>query len=141
LQVAHDVIVSGLRLDASLEGTFASRARGRVVVIDAYRSWACGTWVGDITARFAAAAPADGAFVPAGTVEGVPVFVLPNLPGFLDAAGPSLHAGGVLRRGGLRVELDRPELWIRYLDRPDAWRQEPVAVLAPSVPPTGSTVR
>ena len=34
-----------------------------------------------------------------------------------------VRLAGIVRRNGLRVELDRPELWIRYLDAPAAWRQ------------------
>jgi hypothetical protein len=109
-----------LRLAPSLQGSLARRAAGRVVVIDAYRSWNCGTWVGDVTARWADAPPGAG-FVAADAVEDVPVFVDQRLAGLLAQAGPSLHGGGPLRRGRLRVELDRPQLWISWLDHPGAW--------------------
>ena len=106
-----------IRVDRELEGSLAAKAHGRMVVIDAYRSWNCGTWVGDLTARFADTAPRD-AFIAAEPIEGVPVMIRDTLPALLDAAGASLHGGGILRRDGLRVELDRPELWIDWLANP-----------------------
>lgn len=105
-----------IRLDERLAGSLAARARGRIVVIDAYRSWACGTWVGDITARFAASAP-EG-FLPSGAVEGVPVVVRSTLSRLLDAAGAELQGGARFRRDSLRVSLDRPELWLDWLAKP-----------------------
>ena len=109
------------RLDRSLEGSLAARAAGRVIVIDAYRNWNCGTWIGDLTARFGAEPP-DGGFVEAEPVEGVRVLVRANLARLLGEAGASLHGGGLFRRSGLRVQLDRPELWISWLEQPTAWR-------------------
>ena len=106
-----------LRLDRSLEGSLAAQAAGRVIVIDAYRNWSCGTWIGDVTARWERTAP-DRGFVMVASVDGVPVAVNEAVLGLLDAAGPTLRGGGRFRRNGLRVELDRPELWIDYLNRP-----------------------
>jgi hypothetical protein len=108
-----------LRLDRSLEGSLEARAAGRAIVIDAYRSWSCGTWVGDLTARLGVV-PDPGVFVEAEPVDGVRVFLRPNLARLLVEAGASLHGGGLFRRSGLRIELDRPELWIDWLEHPGA---------------------
>ena len=109
-----------LRLDRSLQGSLAARAAGRIVVIDAYRTWNCGTWVGDLTAKLADAAPGDG-FTELAPVDGVPAYANAGVVRLLDTAGASLHAVGRFRGSGLRVELDRPELWIDYLEHPGAW--------------------
>lgn len=107
-----------IRLGSTLEGGLAAHAHGRIVVIDAYRTWNCGTWIGDVTARFADARAGED-FIEAEPIEGVPVMIRSTLPRLLDEAGASLHArGGLLRRDGLRVELDRPELWIDWLAKP-----------------------
>lgn len=108
-----------LRLGRSLEGSLAGVAAGRVLVIDAYRSRSCCAWVGDITARWERTAP-DDRFVPTDPVEGVPVVVRSTLTELFEAAGVSLHRGGLLRRDGIRVELARPELWIAWLEQPGA---------------------
>ena len=113
-----------LRIDRSLAGSLASRAEGRVIVVDAFRSWQCGTWVGDLRARWRPSAPGDR-FVTAPPAEGVPVYVRADLAHLLDKGGASLHGSGVIRRNGLRVELDRPELWISWLDHPGAWAARP----------------
>jgi hypothetical protein len=107
-----------IRVAPSLAGTLPSRARGRTIVIDAFRSRCCGsaTWVGDITVRWADEVPATG-FAAADPLEGVPVRVREALVRLLERAGPSLHETGLLRRDGLRVELDRPELWLDWLER------------------------
>ena len=120
-----------VRLEGSLEGTLASRAEGRVIVIDAFRSWQCGTWVGDLRARWRAAEPGER-FVAAPPVEGVPVFVRADLSRLLDEGGASLRGSGVIRRNGLRVELDRPELWISWLDHPGAWAPTPAPEAVPA---------
>ncbi|MFN8629242.1 MAG: hypothetical protein U0838_02680 [Chloroflexota bacterium] len=106
-----------IRVDDKLQGSLAAKARGRIVLIDAFRSWNCGTWVGDVTARFADAAP-GAEYVAADPIEGVPVMVRATLPKLLDDAGASLHGGGLLTRDGLRVQLDKPELWLDWLANP-----------------------
>ncbi len=58
---------------------------------------------------------------------GVIVFVRERLVRLLDAAGATVARGRLSFSAGLRIELDRAELWIDYLDRPLAW-----------VPPGGS---
>jgi len=111
-----------LRLDPSLEGRLTARADGRVLVIDAFRSWMCGTWIGDLTVEWWRTPP-DGDFVALAPLEDVPVFVHGRLVRLLDAAGATVARNRVPFLGGLTIELARPELWIDYLDRPRAWSQ------------------
>lgn len=90
-------------------------------MIDAFRSrCACsGMYSGDITARWADPPPGVG-FAAGEPLEGVPVTVRETLVRLLERAGPTLHNCGWLRRDGLRIELDRPELWLDWLERPGA---------------------
>ncbi len=110
----------GVRLDPSLLGTFAERAAGRALVIDAFRSWQCGTWIGDLTAEWWRTAP-DDPFVALTPLEGVPVYAHRRLVRLLEAAGACVVRSRLAFLGRLRLTLDRPELWIDYLDRPVAW--------------------
>ncbi len=106
-----------IRLDAKVQGSLAARARGRTLVIDAFRSTCCGaSAVGGMVVRWAESAPGEG-FVAADPLAGVPVAVRASLVPLLETAGPSLHRNGLLRQDGLRLEFDRPELWRDWLAR------------------------
>lgn len=111
-----------VRLDPSLVGSFAERSDGRVLVIDAFRSWHCGTWIGDLTAEWSRTAP-DDAFVALAQLESVPVYAHRRLVRLIETAGAKVVRSRLPFFGGLNVTLDRPELWIDYLDRPAAWAQ------------------
>jgi hypothetical protein len=113
-----------LSLASSLEGKLAGIAEERVLVIDAYRSWSCGTWIGDLTAEWWRQRPGDN-FVEAAQLEGVPVLVHRRLARILEAAGATLVSSRLPFFGGVHLELARPELWLDYLDRPIAWRPAP----------------
>lgn len=106
-----------IRLAPSLSGALAARSSGRLVIIDAYRQWSCGAWIGDLTAGWVDRSPGAG-YVASDPIEGVPVFVRSSLAHLLEAAGPSLAPSGVIRRDGLRIELERPELWLDWLAYP-----------------------
>jgi hypothetical protein len=120
-----------LRLGPSLEGGLAAVADGRVLVIDAVRSRSCCAWVGDLTVRWARSAPGDGFATPA-LVGGVPVVVRSSLVGLLREAGASLHRARSIRRDAIRVELDRSELWIDWLEHPGRWSADLAEPEAPA---------
>jgi hypothetical protein len=113
-----------LSLASSLEGKLAGIADDRVLVIDAYRSWHCGTWIGDLTVEWWRQRPGDN-FVAIAELEGVPVLVHQRLVRILDAAGATLVRSRLPFFGAVHLELARPELWLDYLDRPIAWRPTP----------------
>ncbi len=113
-----------LRLAASLEGRLAEIGEGRVLVIDAYRSWQCGTWIGDLTVEWWLKRPGDN-FVVVAHFEGVPILVHRRLVRILEAADATLVRSRLPFFGSVHLELARPELWIDYLDRPMAWRPAP----------------
>ena len=108
-----------VRVEPRLRAEIASRSLGRVLVIDYFATQRCGTVTGDLTVRFSPA-PGPVGFVELAPVEGVRVFANERLSGLLRAAGPTLRLSGlsVLRRPA--ITLDRPELWIDFLDRPVA---------------------
>lgn len=105
-----------VRMTAELRASIRSVARGRPLVIDYFASHRCGPPVGDLTATFRPEEPGSG-YVELDSIEGVRLFVEIRL-GALLAAGVTLRwAGpGFARRIG--VVLDRPELWLDFLDRP-----------------------
>lgn len=113
-------------IDATLRGSLARRAAGRDLVIDAFRSWQCGTWVGDLTAEWRRGRPGDD-YAELEPIEGVRVHVRRRLLGLLHAAGPTIVASRIPLLGGLAVSLERPELWIDYLDRPSAFEEATIA--------------
>ena len=113
-----------LRLGPSLEGRLGPMSAGRVLVIDAFRSWQCGTWIGDLTVEWWLTRPGDS-FVSVAQLEGVPVLVHRRLVRILEAADATLVRSRLPFFGGVHLELARPELWIDYLDRPIAWRPVP----------------
>ena len=116
-----------IRVDATLNRPIRARADGRVLVIDSFRSWSCGTWVGDLTVEWWRSPPGDD-FVEAAAIDGVAVFIRRRLTRILEAAGVTIASSRLPLFGGLRIELDRPELWIDYLDRPLLWAEPHRAV-------------
>ena len=108
----------------SLEGRLTVQSAGRVLVIDAYRTRSCCAWIGDLTTRWEKVPPTEGFAAPV-LVDGVPVVVRSSLVGLLEDAGASLHRAGLIRRDAIRVELDRPELWIAWLEQPGRWSARP----------------
>lgn len=115
--------VLAVGIDHSLRGSLAQRAAGRDLVIDGSRSWQCGTWVGDLTVEWWRREPGDD-YVALEPLEGVRLFAHRRLLGLLRLAGPTLVRSRLPILGGLAVTLERPELWIDFLDRPTAFRDE-----------------
>lgn len=107
-------------IDPSLRSSLAEQACGRSLVIDSYRSWHCGTWIGDLTVRWR---PVDLGpdYVELAPLDGVRLFANGRLLGFLRAAGPVVRRGGLPFRRGLGINLERPDLWIDYLDHPTSF--------------------
>jgi len=88
-------------------------------------------WVGDITARWERTAPTVG-FEAATLVDDVAVVVRSDHLALLELAGPSPHRGGLLRRDAIRVQFERPELWIAWLEHPGARLRTPEAATRPT---------
>jgi hypothetical protein len=112
--------ILAIGLDPSLRGSLALRAAGRVLVIDEFRSWRCGTWIGDMTVEWRRAAPGDE-FAELEAVDGIRLFAHRRLLRLLRLAGATLVRPWLSLFGGLAITLDRPELWIDYLDRPGSY--------------------
>jgi hypothetical protein len=101
------------RLRADLPGL----AGGRALVIDYFASARCGMAVGDITADFGPQPPA-ATHVKLANLEGVPVFAERRLVSLLEQAGPSLDLRRLPFGRRLQVNLERPEQWLEFLERP-----------------------
>ena len=110
-------------IDPAIRGSLARRAAGRHLVVDGSRSWQCGTWIGDLTVQWWRREP-GGDYAALQPLEGVRVFARRRLLGLLRLAGPTLVASRLPIWGGLAITLERPELWIDYLDRPSAFEDE-----------------
>ncbi|HEY7828624.1 MAG TPA: hypothetical protein VIB99_10330 [Candidatus Limnocylindrales bacterium] len=104
-------------LDPGLRPTLGPMAAGRVLVIDYFASQGCGVVIGDLTCHFSATAPAPG-YRELAAIEGVPLFVEARLLTMLTEAGPSLVRAGPPFARHLRIELERPERWIDFLEGP-----------------------
>jgi hypothetical protein len=106
-----------LGVEPTLRRTLAQRANGRVLLIDYFASQRCSLVMGDLTGNFEDMPPGPG-YVELASIEGVRVFTESRLLAVLDDAGPSLRLGGPPFARHLAIDLDRPELWIDFLERP-----------------------
>lgn len=104
-------------IEPSLRSSLAEQACGRSLVIDSYRSWQCGTWIGDLTVGWARVDLGPD-YVELAPLDGVRLFADRRLLGFLRAAGPVVRLGGLPFRRRLGIDLERPDLWIDYLEHP-----------------------
>lgn len=104
-------------IDPSLRSSLAEQACDRSLVIDSYRSCHCGTWIGDLTVSWRPVDPGPD-YVELTPLDGVRLFTNRRLLGFLRAAGPVVRRGGLPFRRGIGISLERPDLWIDYLDDP-----------------------
>lgn len=107
-------------LDPALRSVLSERSSGRTLVIDAFRSWQCGTWIGDLTVHWWDAEPGPE-FAELAPLEGIRLFANRRLLRLLRDGGAILRRGRLPFRGGLTLTLDRPELWIDYLDHPSSF--------------------
>jgi hypothetical protein len=106
-----------LGVEPTLRTSLAQIANGRVLVIDYFASRRCSVVIGDLTGDFEDTPPAPG-FVELANIEGVRVFAEARLLAVLVDAGSTLRLGGLPFARHVAVELDRPERWIDFLDRP-----------------------
>jgi hypothetical protein len=107
-------------VDPDLRPSLRSLAGGRVLVIDSFRSWQCGTWVGDLTVAWRDTAPGPD-FAELAPIDDVRLFANRRLLRLLRDGGAVLRRGGLPFRRGLGVNLERPELWIDYLEHPSSF--------------------
>jgi len=106
-----------LGVEPTLRRSLAQLAKGRVLVIDYFASRRCSVVIGDLTGDFEDVPPAPG-FVELASIEGVRVFAESRLLAVLADAGSTLRLGGLPFAQHIAVELDRPERWIDFLERP-----------------------
>ena len=112
--IPRDRISVGLATD--VRPTLRSVAGGRVIVIDCFASHRCGLTIGDLTAHFQAAEPGPG-YAELWALEGVRLFAQMHLLNLLAAAGVTLRWRGSWFARRLALELDRPELWLEFLEQ------------------------
>lgn len=106
-----------LGVESTLRGSLAQLANGRVLVMDYFASRRCSVVIGDLTADFEDTPPGSG-YVELASIESVRVFTESRLVSVLGDAGTSLRLGGPPFARHIAVELDRPECWIDFLERP-----------------------
>jgi hypothetical protein len=104
-------------VEPTLRGSLARLADGRMLVIDYFASQRCSLVIGDLTGNFEDPPPGPG-YVELASIEGVRVFTESRLLAVLVDAGPSLRLGGPPFARHLAIDLDRPELWIDFLESP-----------------------
>ena len=105
--------------EPALRASLAALGEGRLLVIDSFRSWQCGTWIGDLTVNWRSAEPGPD-FAELAPIEGVRIVAHRRLLRLLHEAGPVLRRGGLPFHRGLGISLARGELWIDYLDHPSS---------------------
>jgi hypothetical protein len=114
---------SGLRIEVepALRDELAVMAAGRTLVIDYFASKRCGVVSGDLTVAFQDEAR-DEPLAEAAPSAGVRIAVDARLRDVLAASGPTLRLSGPRFRRRLAIELERPELWLDFLNRPGVLR-------------------
>jgi hypothetical protein len=108
-----------LDVEPALRASLARLAHGRVVVIDyfASRSKRGSVVIGDLTGAFRDADPGPE-YVELARIEDVRIFVESRLLSVFDDASATLRLAGPPFARHLSVELDPPEHWIDFLERP-----------------------
>jgi hypothetical protein len=106
-----------VRTASRLRADLPALASGRALVIDYFASARCGTVVGDITADLGNVPP-PGTHAQLDDVAGVPVYAERRLLPLLEEAGLQLEPRRLPFGRAVRVRLDRPELWLDFLECP-----------------------
>ena len=102
-------------VDPALRGRLGAMSKGGVVVLDYFTSRRCNVTLGDLTADVRTRPPGTG-YVELEPIDGVRLYAETRLLAVLREAGPSLWlARGVFGRH-LALSLDRPEVWITFLE-------------------------
>jgi hypothetical protein len=109
--------MTDIAADTRLRSSVRNLASGRTLVLDYFTSARCGVVVGDITARFGVE-PSPDTHTSLGELEGVRLFAERRLVPLLDEAGATLEHGRWPFGGRVRVALQRPDLWLEFLERP-----------------------
>ena len=121
---ATTAVVSHSQLSIGFEPTLrrelATRATGRVLVIDYFASRRCGVVTGDLTATFRH--EIVGRYLELAPVDGVRIVAEERLLNLLQRSGPTLRLTGPNLWRHLSVELALPELWLDFLERPGILR-------------------
>jgi hypothetical protein len=112
-----------IEIEPPLKASLPEVAHGRTLVIDASISCRCGPRVGTLSVGWRANVPGSS-FVELAPLEGVRLFANRRLLGILSRAGVVVRRGGLPFGHGIRLDLERPELWIDYLDHPASFRFE-----------------
>ncbi len=110
-----------IAVEPRLREELAEIAAGRTLVIDYFASQRCGVVSGDLTAVFRDEA-GDGTFLDAVPAEGVRIAVDERLRDVLEESRATLRLTGPRFRRRLAIELERPELWLDFLNRPGILR-------------------
>jgi hypothetical protein len=108
-----------LGVEPALRASLARLAHGRVVVIDyfASRGKRCSVVIGDLTGAFRDADPGPE-YVELARIEDVRIFVESRLLSVLDDTSATLQLAGPPFARHLSVDLDPPERWLDFLERP-----------------------
>lgn len=107
-------------VDRALRSSLPALAAGRSLVIDSFRLWQCGTWVGDLTVEWWAAEPGPE-FAELASLDGVRLFANRRLLRLLRDGEAMLRRGRLPFRRGLAVTLEHGELWIDFLEHPSSF--------------------
>jgi hypothetical protein len=121
--VAVDPVVGrspiALTVERGLRGRLVELGQGQALVIDYYSSWHRGFAVGDLTVRFGEP-KAEPRYVALEPLEGVNVLAERSLLGLLD--GATIREAGLPFARHLAISLERPEMWIEFLQQHPARR-------------------
>jgi len=100
-------------------GRLAALAAGRTLVIGFVTArLSAGGWrIGDLVARWSPGRP-SGDVVALAPIDGVALGADRRLLDLLAAAGPTIRLGGLPFARHPVISLDRPELWLAFLDAP-----------------------
>lgn len=103
-----------IRIDPSHASRLADLVGDRPLVIDHYASRRCGVTIGDLRVRVETP-PLGAEFVELDPIGSVRILAEPALLQLLGS-GASLRFGGSFPMAKVRIDLDRPELWLEFLE-------------------------